>query len=81
MWALGFVFFFLLIASLWKKFVGQGPFELLVSKAIKVILISLAHVSVARHLPQPEHLFQGKEKIAQLGHPQNDRQEIGRAHV
>ena len=38
MWALGFVFFFLLIASLWKKFVGQGPFELLVSKVIKVIV-------------------------------------------
>ena len=38
MWALGFVIFFFIIASLWKKFVGRGPFELLVSKAIKVIV-------------------------------------------
>ena len=38
MWALGFVIFFFIIASLWKKFVGRGPFELLVSKATKVIV-------------------------------------------
>lgn len=38
--AAGFIVFFLVIASLWKKFVGQGPAEKLVATAIKAIVPS-----------------------------------------
>lgn len=38
--AAGFIVFFLVIASLWKKFVGQGPAEKLVATVIKAIVPS-----------------------------------------
>lgn len=38
--ATGFIVFFLVIANLWKKFVGQGPAEKLVATAIKAIVPS-----------------------------------------
>lgn len=38
--AIGFIVFFLVAATLWKKFVGQGPAEKLVATAIKAIVPS-----------------------------------------
>lgn len=38
--AIGFIVFFLIAASLWKKFVGQGPAEKLVATTIKAIVPS-----------------------------------------
>ena len=38
--ATGFIVFFLVAASLWKKFVGQGPAEKLVATTIKAIVPS-----------------------------------------